>query len=64
MDGLVWILKIHLLYSYVYECFAYMYTACGLGPADTQKRASDPLELELRMLMNKTRVLCQSNKFS
>lgn len=35
MDGLVWILKIHLLYSYVYEC-----TACGLGPADTQKRAS------------------------
>lgn len=48
-----------------------VYTTCTSGACRGQKRASDPLELKLRMVVshqvgagNRTQVLCKSNKCS
>lgn len=46
------ILSFFLDLFYTYECFTCMYICASCGPHDGQKRALDPLELELWMAVS------------
>lgn len=58
------------IYMYIFICVCVCMCACMLGACEDQKRALDPLELELHMAMcshiteNQTQVLCKNSKCS